>query len=103
MQFDLCLIARKDGRAAMRTEISSFITVRFAVYPHCRLRENGCRVEERPMMLAAIQTVANANPERRTRSNNAQFAAPTTACELFHAAPLHTLRSVKDFGSLQTT
>ncbi|MNH25661.1 hypothetical protein D3C79_856760 [compost metagenome] len=45
------------------------------------------RVEQRPMVLAAVETVTNTNPERAPRRDKTHFAAQTTAGESVHAVP----------------
>src|SRR5690606_35440359 len=61
MHFDLILAARKNGRAAARAEEAPPVLARFAFDRHRAFRKDRRRTEDRTMVLAAVETVTNAN------------------------------------------
>src|SRR5690606_20014933 len=66
----------------------------FALDAHRRLRKHRGRVEQRTMMLAAVETVAQADPVGAPRRQNPHVTAQATAGESVHAAPPLERRSV---------
>src|SRR5512143_1196804 len=74
------------GRAAARTEEPSRVVARFAIDRHGILREHRGSLKERPMMLATVETVTNANPVWESRRHDPDVAAKAPARESVHAA-----------------
>jgi hypothetical protein len=57
---------------------------------HRTLREHSRSMKKGPMMLAAVETVAKADPVWESRRHNSDVAAKATARESVHAAsPCH--------------
>ena len=84
MDFDLVLAARKNGRTAATAEKSPVVIYRCAVNGHCILREHcGC-IKNRPVMLAAIKAVADANPQGWAGCRKPDVTAKATACKMAH-------------------
>src|SRR5215218_4612759 len=86
VHFDFVCAACENGGAAAGTEEPPDVVARFAVDRHRILREHGGSVEKGPMMLAAVETVTNADPVWESRRHNSDVAAQTTAGESGHAA-----------------
>src|SRR5690606_36369408 len=66
----------------------------FALDAHRRLREHRGRVEQRAMMLAAVETVAQADPRGAPRRQHPHVPADATGGDSVHAATPLERRSV---------
>src|SRR5438876_11316025 len=86
MYFDFVGGARENGRAAARAEKPPGIVACLAVDRHRLLREHRCSVKKRAMMLAAVETVTDADPVWATRRYKSDIAAQTTTGETVHVA-----------------
>src|SRR6185295_13007162 len=75
VHFDLVGAARENGRAAAGTEKPPSVVACFAIDRHRILREHRGRVKKGPMMLAAVETVAKADPVRASRRHKSDVAA----------------------------
>ena len=60
----------------------------FAFDRHRILREYSGSMKKRPMMLAAVETVAKADPVWASRRHNSDVAAQATAGESVHGSRL---------------
>lgn len=86
VHFDFVCAACENGGAAAGTEKPPGVVACFALDRHRILREHRGGVKKRPMMLAAVATVANADPVWASRRHNSDVAAQATAGESVHAA-----------------
>src|SRR5213075_709052 len=84
--FDFVCGACENGRAAPGTKKPPGVVACFAIDRHGILREHRGSVKKSPMMLAAVETVAKADPVWSSRRHNSDVAAKTTARESVHAA-----------------
>lgn len=75
MHFDLIPIASKDGRSAAGAEEPVLIASRFAADCNRLPSVNGGGVEQRTMVLSAIETVAYTNPQRIPRCHQSNLSA----------------------------
>jgi len=85
VHFNLVCAARENRRAAARTEEPARVITRFTFDRHRVLRKDRGSVKQRPMMLAAVEAVTNADPVGEPRGHNADIAAQATARESVHA------------------
>src|SRR5919201_6872966 len=85
VHFDFVCAACENGGAAAGTERPPEVVACFAVDRHRILREYRGSVKEGPMMLAAVETVTNADPVWESRRHNSDVAAQATAGESVHA------------------
>ena len=86
VHFDFVCAAPENGRSAAGTEKPPGVVACFAIDRHRILREHRRSVKKGPMMLAAVETVANADPVRESRRHNSDVAAQATAGEAVNAA-----------------
>src|SRR4051794_518161 len=86
VHFDFVCAASEYGGAAGGTEEPPGVVACFAIDRHRILGEDRGGVKERPMMLAAVETVANADPVRGPRRHNSDVPAQATAGESVHAS-----------------
>src|SRR5438105_5092020 len=86
VHFDFVGGACENGRAAAGTEKPSRVVACFAIDRHRILREHRGSVKKGPMMLAAVETVTNADPVWDARRHNSDIAAKATARESVHPA-----------------
>ncbi|CCV03991.1 hypothetical protein MESS2_1170004 [Mesorhizobium metallidurans STM 2683] len=86
VHFDFVRAACKNRRAAAGTEKTPGVVACFAIDRHRILRKHRGSVEKGAMMLAAVETVANANPVWESRRHNFDVAAQAAAGESVHAA-----------------
>jgi len=84
VHFDFVSGACENRRAAAGAEKSPGVVASFAIDRHRILREDRGRVEKGPMMLAAVETVTNADPVRESRRDNLDVAAQATTRESVH-------------------
>src|SRR4029077_12563572 len=78
--------ASKHLRTAAGAEKPPGVVAGFALDRHRILREHRGRVKQRPMMLAAVETMTQADPVWRSRRHNSDVAAYATSGESLHAA-----------------
>jgi hypothetical protein len=78
--------ARENGRAAPGTEKPPGEVAWLAVDRHGVLGKHRGRVKKGPMMLAAVETVTNADAIGEPRRHDSNVAAEATARESVHAA-----------------
>src|SRR5213079_670092 len=86
VHFDFVGGACENGRAAAGTEKPPGIVACFAIDRHRILREHRGSVKKGTVMLAAVETVAKADPVWESRRHNSDVAAQATARESVHAA-----------------
>src|SRR6478752_7354404 len=86
VHFDFVCGARENRRAAAGTEKPLGVLACFAIDRHRILREHRGSVKECPMMLAAVETVTEADPVWASRRHKSDVAAKATARESVHAA-----------------
>jgi hypothetical protein len=86
VHFDFICAASENGRTAAGAEKPPCIASCFAIDRHRILWEYGGRMEKRPMMLAAVEAMTNADPVWLSRCRNSNVAAQATAGESVHAA-----------------
>src|SRR5690242_15151362 len=86
VDFDFIRGACENGRAAAGTEKPPGVVARFAVDRHRILREHRGSVKKGAMMLAAVETVTDADAVRAPRCHDSNVAAKATARESVHAA-----------------
>ena len=86
VHFDFVCAACEHGGAATGTEKAPGVVACFAIDRHRILREHRGSVKKGPMMLAAVETVTNADPVWESRRHNSDVAAQATAGESVHAA-----------------
>jgi hypothetical protein len=86
VHFDFVCAACENGGAAAGTEKPPGVVACFAIDRHRILREHRGSVKKGAMMLAAVETVTNADPIWKSRRHNSDVAAQTTAGESVHAA-----------------
>jgi hypothetical protein len=86
VHFDFVCAACENGGAAAGTEKPADVVACFAIDRHRILREHRGSVKKGPMMLAAVETVTNADPVWESRRHNSDVAAQATAGESVHAA-----------------
>lgn len=100
VHFDFVRRASENGRSAARAEKSPGIVACFSIDRHRILRKYRGSVKKRPVMLAAVETVAKADPVWSSRRHNSNVAAQAAAGESVHAAPplKSSGRNVCDFG-----
>src|SRR6185437_3747516 len=79
--------ASENRRAAAGTEEPPGVVACFAIDRHRILREHRGSVKKRPMMLAAVETMTNADPVWESRRHDSDVAAKATARESVHPAP----------------
>src|SRR5919197_2412460 len=84
--FDFVCAACENGGAAAGTEKPPDVVACFAIDRHRILREHRGSVKKGPRVLAAVETVTNADPVWESRSHNSDVAAQATARESVHAA-----------------
>lgn len=87
MHFDFVSTACENRRAATGTEKPAGIVACLALDRHRLLGEHCGRIEERPMMLAAIETVTQADPVWAPRCHEPDITTKAAASESVHAAP----------------
>ncbi len=75
----------------MRAEMPPGVFLCLSNDVHSKLWEYGGCVEERPVVLAAIETMANPDPVWRPLRHKSNVAAGAAACDLIHG---HLSRSV---------
>src|SRR3546814_12767853 len=85
MHLDLVAAAGEDRRAAAGTEEPPAVFVRFAVDRHRILGKHRRGVEQRAVMLAAVEAVTDADPVRRSRRHDPDVAAKAATGESVHA------------------
>jgi len=78
--------SREDGRTTFWAEVPASKAACFAFDSHGILREHCGSVEERAMVLAAIETVANAYPVWRACCNDSDTATEAAASDCVHSA-----------------
>src|SRR5690606_17624078 len=83
-------------RAAARAEVAPRVVMRFPLDGHRLLREHCRSKEQRTMVLAAVEAMANPDPIRPTCSQNSHVAAQAATGELVHAALLSISRCQDD-------
>ncbi len=86
IHFDFVCAASKEGRAAAGTEMPPGIVAGLALDRHRILKEYRGSVKQRPMMLAAIETVAKPDPVWASQRHNPDVAAQATAGKSVNAA-----------------
>ncbi|CAH2397193.1 conserved hypothetical protein [Mesorhizobium ventifaucium] len=86
VHFDLVCGASENCRAATGTEKPPGVVARLAFNRHRILGEHRRSVKKRPMMLAAVETMTNADPVWEPRRHYPDVAAQATASESVHAA-----------------
>lgn len=79
MHFDFAGAAREDRRAAARTEMPPGVVACLARDGHRLGGKYRRRVEERPMMLAAVEAVTDAHPVGASPRHDPDAAAQTPA------------------------
>src|ERR1700681_1024286 len=84
IHFDFVCAASENGRAAAGTEKPPGVVACFAFDRHRAFREHSRRVKKRPMMLAAVETVTNADPVWSALRHNPDVAAQATARDPVH-------------------
>src|SRR4029450_12108018 len=84
--FDFVCGASEDSGAAARTEKPPGVLPCFAIDRHRILREHRGSGKKGAMMLAAVETVTNADPVWPSRCHNSDVAAKATARVSVHAA-----------------
>jgi len=62
MHFNFVLGSREDGGATMRAEKAPAVVAHLPLDRHCILREHCSGIEQRAVMLATVQTMAEASP-----------------------------------------
>src|SRR5205085_5633876 len=83
----------KHRRPAARTKIASGVVVRLARDGHRIFWEDRGSVKQGSMVLAAVETVANADPVREPQRDNPDIATQTAAREPVHLRLLNGPRS----------
>ena len=92
VHFDFVCAASEDGRAAAGAEKPPGVVACFALDRHRILREHRGSVKKGSMMLAAVETVTNADPVWGSRRHNSDVAAKATARESVRGAIRHRSR-----------
>src|SRR3546814_8426736 len=92
MHLDLVAAAGEDRRAAAGTEEPPAVFVRFAVDRHRILGKHRRGVEQRAVMLAAVEAVTDADPVRRSRRHDPDVAAQARSEE--HTSELQSLMRI---------
>src|SRR6185437_15170653 len=75
VHFDFVRGSSKNGRAAARTKKPAGVVACLAFDRHRVLREHGGSVKERAVMLAAVETMAKADPVWQSRRDDSDVAA----------------------------
>ncbi|SJM28405.1 hypothetical protein BQ8482_110335 [Mesorhizobium delmotii] len=86
VHFNFVCGASENGRAAAGTEKPPGVVACLAFDRHRILGEHRGSVKKGPMMLAAVETMTNADPVWESRRHNSDVAAQATASESVHAA-----------------
>src|SRR5207237_3960679 len=86
VHFDFVCGACENRRAAAGTEKPPGVVACFAIDLNRILREYRGSVKKGPMMLAAVETLANGDPVGESRRHNSDVAAKAAARESVHAA-----------------
>ena len=81
IDLDLVFAAAENRRAAARAKMPSLVVVRFALDRYRSLGEDRGGMKQRAVMLAAVETVAEADPVGASRRNEADGAAKAPAGE----------------------
>jgi hypothetical protein len=85
VHFDFVVAPAENGRTAAGTEKPPGEIARFTLDRHRILREYRGSMKKSSMMLAAVETVTNADAVWASRRHNSDAAAQATALELVHA------------------
>ncbi len=85
VHFDFVCAASENGRAAAGTEKPAGVVACFAIDRHRILREYRGSVKKSSMVLAAVETVTNADPVWASGRHNSDVAAQATSCKSVHA------------------
>ncbi|SIT54107.1 hypothetical protein BQ8794_140252 [Mesorhizobium prunaredense] len=86
VHFDFVCGASENCRAAAGAEKPSGVVARLAFDRHRILGEHRRSVKKGAMVLAAVETMTNADPVWESRRHNPDVAAQATASESVHAA-----------------
>ena len=86
VHFDLVAGAREDARATAGAEEPPGMIARLALDRNRILRKDRGGIEERAMMLAAVEAVAKPHPVRASRRHDPHIAAQAAASESIHAS-----------------
>ena len=86
MHFDLVACLGEDRRPASGTEVSAFKGSGLTGDRHRLQRINGGCVKQRAVVLAAVETMAQANTIRLADSDQSDIAAKSPAGKSFHKA-----------------
>src|SRR5690606_14308527 len=81
---DLVAAAREDGGATGRAEEAPAIALRLPLDHHCLLGKDRRAAEERAVMLAAVEAMAETHPIGPSRRHEPQLPAKASAGELRH-------------------
>src|SRR3546814_3664547 len=94
VHFDLVPAASEDGRSAAGAEEPPGVVARFALDRHRVAREYRGGVEQGPVVLAAVEAVADADTVRRPRCRESNAAARSEE----HTSELQSLMRISYAG-----
>jgi len=82
--------------------MTSGVLDRLSFDRHGILGEDRGRVKQRPMVLAAIEAVANADPIRLASGRQSNRAAQAPAAQSIHSAPPFAILVLRQFATIFT-